>query len=83
MYRKYYSYNDMPKPVPAAATPEGGVHKKPAEAPKLIEGDNKKPFTNLETDDIILLAVILLLLANDCEDKLLLPALAFVFLGGF
>lgn len=36
-----------------------------------------------ENDDIILLAVIIMLLTNDCNDKMLLLALAFVFFNGF
>ncbi len=37
----------------------------------------------LHTDDIILLAVILLLLSEDCDDKLLLLALAYVFFSDY
>ena len=45
--------------------------------------ENNKLFGNFETDDIILAVVILMLLLNDCDDKLLLLALAFVFITGF
>ncbi len=44
--------------------------------------DTKKLFGKLETDDIILIAIALLLLADDCDDKMLLIAIAFVFISG-
>lgn len=72
MYRKYYSYNDMPQPV-------SGIHKKE----ELKIPQTNKILGNFETDDIILAIVIIMLLANDCNDKLLLLAIAFVFIGGF
>lgn len=37
----------------------------------------------LRTDDLILLAVIFLLLSDDCDDKLLLLALAYVFFADY
>lgn len=40
-------------------------------------------FSNLENDDIILLVVFLLLIMDDCEDRLLLLALAFIFFSDF
>ena len=69
MYRSY-SVNNMPEPVMynREKTPDC---KPPA----------KKPDDNIQNDDIILLAVILLLLVDDCSDKLLLAALAFIFLS--
>ena len=39
-------------------------------------------FGNLNNDDIILLVVIFILLLDDCEDKLLLAALGFIFFAG-
>lgn len=86
MYRKYYSYNDMPKPIyeqqPSrcdAAAAE--LHKNENEICKAEK--NNKLFGKFENDDIILAVVVLMLLANDCDDKLLLLALAFVFFSGF
>lgn len=81
MYRRYYSYNDMPTVSP----------------PKTVENKEERPcikeqkesvntlfqkgklFGKFETDDIILLIVVFILLADDCDDKLLLLALAFIF----
>lgn len=39
-------------------------------------------FGNLNNDDIILLVIIFILLLDDCEDKLLLAALGFIFFSG-
>ena len=81
MYRRYYSYNDMPqvlkhtendkKPAP----PENERCEKPCPPPC----DNKL-FGNFETDDIILGIVILALLLDGNDDKILLLALAVIFL---
>ena len=38
-------------------------------------------FGNFEADDIILLIVIFALLLEDCEDKLLIAALGFIFVS--
>ena len=42
---------------------------------------NGKLFGKIETDDLILLIVIFVLLADNCDDSLLLLALAFIFLN--
>ena len=44
--------------------------------------DIKGFFKNLETDDIILIAIAFLLLADDCDDKILLLAIGFIFISG-
>ena len=81
---KSYSYHDMPEPVPVKPKPP----QKPAQDQKISSGasqDNalKKIFGGMELDDIILLAVIFMLISNDCDDKLLLIALAYVFIAGY
>lgn len=84
MYRTY-SYNDMPKAVtgrtkepprhqPCGQPPHGGPSEKSA-------ARAAEPFDGLKTDDIILLAVIAALLLDGCGDRLLIAALAFVFLS--
>ncbi|HIU48111.1 MAG TPA: hypothetical protein IAB04_01975 [Candidatus Avimonoglobus intestinipullorum] len=85
MYRKYYSYNDMPqvmKPEPRheIVKPEPPVHKKKEEVPGILE--EGKLFGKFELDDVILIAVAIILLADDCDDKLLLLALGFIFITG-
>lgn len=87
MYRKYYSYNDMPQiakkeSVPVVIEPSPPVHtaEKPQKQSGLIQ--DGKLFGRLANDDIILIIVIFILLADDCDDKLLLLALGFIFLSG-
>ena len=43
---------------------------------------NGKVLGKFETDDIILIVIAIILLADDCDDKLLILALGFVFLSG-
>ena len=87
MYRSY-SYNNMPQPIirheetpkpspqPESAAPEPVRRTVPEkQKPEGIVGFLK----NLQSDDIILIAVIFALLIDDCDDKLLLIALGFVF----
>ena len=80
MYRKYYSYNDMPvvsKPKVQENNEEKQLVTKPCDSKisKPVSGI----FGNLEKDDLILLIVIFVLLADNCDDSLLLIALAFIF----
>lgn len=96
MYRSY-SYNNMPKPVnmtsrkdePPAKSPEKPKPKQtecaaagPAECPMTAQS-TPPVIGRLHTDDIVLLIVIALLLLNDCDDKLLLLALAYVFFSDY
>lgn len=82
MYRSY-SYNNMPKPI--TYRPEKPPEKK--EKPQAVQEKKEKKtesgsiFDNIHTDDIILIMVVLALLVDDCEDKLLIAALGFIFLS--
>lgn len=72
MYRKYYSYNDMPeriKPLPPSPLPE---------PPKTecAKAEKRQSLFGFKQDDLIIAAVIFVLLTNDCGDKLLLMILA-------
>lgn len=78
MYRRYYSYNDMPTIAPPKKT-EKPKETKPPEKKEASLFENGKLFGRFETDDIILLVVVVILLADNCDDKLLLLALAFIF----
>ncbi len=69
MYRKYYSYNDMPKPV----IPDS-IKVKETEAVRVKDEVKTPQKLHIEKDDIILIAVLLTLLLNSCEDKLLILA---------
>ncbi len=84
MYKRYYSYNDMPQPI----KPKPNIPNKPKPAPcekkpvqKPYDEINIPFLGNLEIDDVVLMAVILLLLIDGCDDWILLFALAFIFLS--
>lgn len=84
MYRRYYSVNDMPQ-MPAKDKCE--QKKEKCSDDLHIEKRNQTTdikgfFKNLETDDIILIAIAFLLLADDCDDKMLLLAIGFIFISG-
>ena len=83
MYRKYYSYSDMPQLIKHEdEKPE--VHNTKNEEKKLLTEQNQpgKFLGRFETDDIILAVIILALLLDDGDDSVLLLALAFIFLTG-
>lgn len=82
-----------PEPPVRAALPEPSLppKSKPVPEPKAepIPAAGNKPEKNkavigrLKTDDMILLIVVILLLLNDCDDKLLLISLAFIFFSDY
>lgn len=79
MYRNYYSINDMPS-LPQKPPPEKQIT---AASAKPRETQTNKPtgiFGGFSSDDIILLAVVFILLSNECNDKILLAAIAFIFI---
>lgn len=82
MYRKYYSYNDMPKPIVDKKSGELSLRHedKPCPAPK-PEQKKEGFLSGIPNDDLILAAVLLILLIDGCEDKLLLAAIGFILLG--
>lgn len=84
MYRRYYSYNDMPQMIThndvKQNKPEKKHEQKKEEACKPAQ--NNKILGNFELDDIILGVVILALLLDDGDDSVLLLALAVIFLTG-
>ena len=84
---KSYSYNNMPQPIrtnPPKETPkqlDKTVTEPPTHEPQKKQHGIMSILDKLQSDDIILLIVIILLLMNDCDDKLLLLALAYVFIA--
>ena len=90
MYRRYYSYNDMPVPVNSVNRQQPIKHDERKEDKKEeIKKYNTKAqvkknhLSFLENlNDLVLLAVIFLLLIDDCDDIFLLIALAFIFISG-
>lgn len=89
MYRKYYSYNDMPVPVRDGGGQKAELAREECaeEKKKAVRAEPVKKsggiLSGIENDDIILLVVILALLMDGCEDRLLLAAIAFVLLAGW
>ena len=79
MYRKYYSYSDMPQIikkndcVAKSESPKPQIHNPP---------ETGSILSKLSTDDILIAIIILALLMDDNADNTLLFALAFVFLSG-
>ena len=85
MYRKYYSINDMPQLRNVDEVRE--IKKETTTKAKNIEEQigfikDGRVFGKFEIDDIILIIIALVLFADDCDDKLLLFALVFIFLSG-
>ncbi len=86
MYRNFYSYNDMPRPIGAEenrkpSPPASAVHKNEGPVvPAVVE--NGKLFGKFELDDVILIVVAIILFAGECDDTLLLIAVGFIFLSG-
>ena len=80
MYRKFYSYNDMP--VIKQPTPMPKPHEEHKPQPKK-ENHQNGLLSGLENDDIILLVVLLILIMDNCEDRLLLLALGFIFFSDY
>lgn len=75
MYRKYYSYSDMPQQIKPHM---------PATAKECVELPAKKSGNILggfENDDLILAAVLAILLMDGCNDKLLIAAVAMLLLS--
>lgn len=87
MYRRYYSYNDMPQVVKNVPKCEPEKKEQPEcrhEHKKECDQEqrNGKLFGKFELDDVILGVIILAILLDDGDDSLLLLALAIVFLTG-
>lgn len=72
--------NAVPPPPPPEKKPVP-VHSDNVEE-KIGFLQNGKVLGRFETDDIILIVIAIILLADDCDDKLLILALGFVFLSG-
>lgn len=83
MYRRYYSYSDMPQMVMHNDKPkEECVKEEKQESCEAQGSQSNKVLGRFELDDIILGIVILALLLDDGDDSVLLIALAIIFLTG-
>lgn len=77
---KSYSYDNMPLPVePRSEAKSPAPPTKPEPVQKKALSLLPAPFDSMETDDLILLLVVVILIFNECDDKLLLLALAYIF----
>ncbi len=81
MYQRYYDgYNEPTELQPEicsapAPTSQNAVEIAAAQKPKSI-------FGSFEADDILLIGVLLLLLHENCDDKLMLVIIGFLFVSG-
>lgn len=90
MYRSY-SVSNMPTPIPyepKRETPRRDVCEPEKNVKKRADLSVKNAkkggfFDEIKADDIILIIVVLALLLDDCDDKLLVAALGFVFISDF
>lgn len=83
MYRRYYSYSDMPQLIKKDGAKELPPRESKPEAPPPADDGNGKIFGKFNTDDIILAIVIVALLTDGGDnDGVLLAALAVIFLAG-
>lgn len=80
---KNYSYSNMP-----VKRQNTEPKKSDAKVPEVIKNEETKPcekdnglLGNLEADDLVLLIVAFVLLSDGCDDKLLLAAIAFIFMS--
>lgn len=84
---KSYSYSNMPKavnsPPPKPPQPEPSMPAPPPKGGKQSGLPMGISPGKLQSDDILLLIVITALLLNECEDKLLLLALAYIFFSDY
>lgn len=94
MYRSY-SMNNMPTPITHEEKPQRAPARQEQERPapppphqhqhpRCEKCENRGGILdNIQTDDIILFIVVVALLLDDCDDKILLAALGFIFLSDF
>lgn len=77
MYRSY-SFSNMPQPLKE-------IHKPPIKpSPEKCEKKEEHISSfSLKNDDVILLLVIAVLIFNECDDKLLLLALVYIFFSEY
>ena len=81
MYHSY-SVSNMPEPINASPP----VHAKPEKkdsAPKPEKKETLPFLSGLKSDDLLLLLVIAVLIFNECDDKLLLLALVYIFFSDY
>lgn len=79
MYRKYYSYSDMPQMVQKKETAQ---ELQKSEMSGAWKKDDKRLIGGFEADDLLLLVILIALIFDEGADDSLILALCFVFLTG-
>ena len=82
----YHSYSVSNMPETINASPPKPVHAKPEKkesAPKPEKKETLPFLSGLKSDDLLLLLVIAVLIFNECDDKLLLLALVYIFFSDY
>ncbi len=78
MYRSY-SVNNMPQPVNTVKETE----EPPKAEPKPLKKEQPTPLSGLKSDDFLLILIIFILIFNECDDRLLLLALLYIFFSDY
>lgn len=81
MYQRYYDgYGEVQKPESVVCAENSVIPKDNMEITALPK--QKNIFGNFAIDDLLLVGVFLLLLNEDCDDKLMLIIIGFLFISG-
>ncbi len=79
---KSYSYNNMPQPLPQKKSADI-KRDHSVEQIRNQQRGLRGILDKMELDDVILLAIIIILLMNECDDMLLLLAIGYIFISEF
>lgn len=82
----YHSYSVSNMPEPIVSPPPKAAHiksEKKEPTPKPEKKETLPFFSGLKSDDLLLLLVIAVLIFNECDDKLLLLALVYIFFSDY
>lgn len=82
----YHSYSVSNMPEPINTSPPKAAHIKPEKkepTPKPLKKETLPFLSGLKSDDLLLLLVIAVLIFNECDDKLLLLALVYIFFSDY
>lgn len=82
----YHSYSVSNMPEPINASPPKYEQAKPEKKESVQKSEKKEPLpflSGLRSDDLLLLLVIAVLIFNECDDKLLLLALVYIFFSDY
>ncbi len=81
MYQRYYDgYDEVQSTEPVVCAENAVIPKDEIQLTGFSK--QKNIFGNLAIDDLLLIGVFLLLLNEDCDDKLMLIIIGFLFVSG-